>query len=104
MKSDSLESIARKSMGVTPGVWTAQGGVILCDGVPMFTVLPGVLEWQAEANSDTLASLMNNRSEIIFALEKFPLLHSALQQANATNYQLRLELEAAQSIALSNAA
>jgi len=104
VKAKEIETIARKSMGVTYGVWTAKGGVLCCDGVPMFTAAPGATEWQAEANAGTLASLMNARVEIIYSLENLPLLHEALKQADLTNCRLRSELDAMQPTALAAAA
>lgn len=78
MKAKEIEALARKSMGVTPGVWTAQGGVLCCDGVPLFTPTSAVSEWQAGANADVLAALMNARAEAIYSLEQVPVLKSAV--------------------------
>lgn len=105
VKSERINSVARVAMGVTAGKWTADAsGNVFCDDQMFLAATPGCPDWQAKANGETIANLLNERAEIIYALEKVPELLDALRMANTTNRRLRSELEAAQPTALAVAA
>jgi hypothetical protein len=80
MKASEVQSIARHAMGCTPGTWEADAsGNVLCDGVVVYAAQPGVPDWQAKANGETIARLMNAKAEAVYALEQLPNLIQAVR-------------------------